>query len=161
MSLRQAVIAVWRKLVEGRAPDLPRYDDGFHPSLEAQARTALQTQAEALMQGMLPRVPVDLRSALEHVVVRSPVPPTDALSLMNEVSAQRTGLGIAIGRGGVPSQDDALRYRQLGELERWMDQDLGHPEGTHHAVLRRAVERLEGRAAHGDRAPRPPGETED
>ena len=62
---------------------------------------------------------------------------------MDEISSWRTGLGIANERGGVPSEADRILYQRLGELERWMDQDLGHPENTQYAVLRRAAERLQ------------------
>lgn len=109
---------MWRNFVEGRALDLPRSDDGFHPSLDAQARAALQTQAEELVRTILPRLPEHLHGALEQVVLRSSKPPTDHLSLMDQVSASRTGLGIENERGGVPSEADRRLYQRLGELER-------------------------------------------
>jgi hypothetical protein len=142
VSLRKAIIAVWRNLVEGRALDTPRYDDGYQPSVEAQARNALRQRSEELMRTFLPRLPQHLHSSLELIVFRSTTPPIDPLSLMNEFSAWRTGRGIANERGGAPSQEDLVLYQRLGELEGWMDQDLGHPENTQYAVLRRAVEQF-------------------
>ena len=143
MSIRRALVAVWRNLVKGRAHDMQRYDQGYRPSAEAQARKAAVTQAEALLQTFLPRLPEHLHGALEVVALRSNPLPTDSLSLMDAVSTWRTGLGITIERGGVPSETDKSLYQHLGELERWMDQDLGHPESTQYAVHRRTVERLE------------------
>jgi hypothetical protein len=61
---------------------------------------------------------------------------------MNAVSACYTGLGIANERGGVPSDADRLLYQHLGDLERWLDQDLGFPDGTRYAVIRRTREQL-------------------
>jgi hypothetical protein len=107
------------------------------------------SEAEELMRAFLQGLPEHLRGTLEHVVLRDDAPPTDPLSLMNAVSTCRTGLGIANGRGGVPSEEDRQLYEYLGELERWMDRELGHPEGTQYAVLRRAVERLERSSEHG------------
>jgi len=56
----KALIAVWRNIVEGRASDTPWYEDGLHPSGNAQVRDGLRTQAEALMRTFLPRLPEHL-----------------------------------------------------------------------------------------------------
>jgi hypothetical protein len=149
VSVRKAMIAVWRNLVEGRALDTPRYDDGYQPSVEEQARNTMRQQSEELMRTFLPRLPPHLHSSLELVVLRSTTPPIDPLSLMNAVSAWHTGLGIANDRGGAPSEEDLFLYQRLGELERWMDQDLGHPENTQYAVVRRALEQFARNSEHG------------
>lgn len=149
MSIRRASVGVWRNLLESRWFDRQRYGEGDYQSTEEQARNARVAQAEALLQTFLARLPEHLHGALELVALKNDPLPTDSLSLMDAVSAWRTGLGIALERGGVSSDTDSLLCQQLGELERWMDKDLGHPESTQYAVHRRAVELLANRSKVG------------
>jgi hypothetical protein len=85
---------------------------------------------------LVARAPPELQHAFDSVVDQIQPAPGDALALLDAIDGIRSGLGVAIGRG---ETGEDRRYQDLVRLVDWLYLELGSPQDSRYAVVRRAV----------------------
>lgn len=94
---------------------------------------------ERLLAGLAGRTPTEFRQALEDAIATLPASASTGPELIDHIDQLHLGLGVSVGRG---DRGEDQRYRQLGQLASWLYEELGCPQDTQHAVVRRASEAL-------------------
>ena len=88
------------------------------------------------MAQLLSKMPVALRETFQDAIRFLEDSPVTGPQLLDALHRIHWGLGAAIGRG---STGEDQRYERLGQIVEWLYEELGRPQDTEYAVVKRAA----------------------